>query len=372
MILPGLFAGYLTLFLAGFGVTLLLKRGQRRLNVLEHCCLAWLFGTGVVSLLLWLCGSFVSGAILQAVVVVACVTLGLLGWKAKQRGAAKFYFPRPASAVEWLIASLIAIEIATFFFVSFKHTLGWDGLLNWEIKARYAFMNGGVIPPEYYSSSARAFSHPEYPLGIPFTELWLYMWMGQPNQFWVKAIFPTFYATGSILLALLGARITGRRWSGLLVAVLLPFVPLLTAGPGGVIVAYPDFPFAVIYMAALGYLLYSLGKTDHSLSIYAGCMTLLPWFKREGLVLWVVLAALGLVVNIPRTKWRSFVFLIPGAVLVMSWHFYLMLRHTVPQSDFMRLSLRTLYENKDRILPILRASVSEAGQLGNWRIFWHV
>src|SRR5207248_9608042 len=87
----------------------------------------------------------------------------------------------------------VFLEIAIVFYLSFVHTLGWDGLLNWEIKAHYAFANGGVIPATYFSDSGRAFSHPEYPLAIPFTELWLYLWLGEADQLWAKTIFPIFY-----------------------------------------------------------------------------------------------------------------------------------------------------------------------------------
>jgi len=129
--------------------------------------------------------------------------------------------PMPRNLIEWLLTSLLLVEITVFFYVSFKHTLGWDGLLNWEIKARYAFLNGGVIPGSYYSNPGRAFSHPEYPLAIPFTELWLYLWMGEPHQFWVKTIFPLFYAAGALLLALFVTRLSTKRWPGLIVATLL-------------------------------------------------------------------------------------------------------------------------------------------------------
>src|SRR5438128_1407729 len=61
MILAGLLLGYCTLLCGGFGITVLLMRGASRLNLVECSCLAWLFGIGLVSLLLWLLGMFCSG-----------------------------------------------------------------------------------------------------------------------------------------------------------------------------------------------------------------------------------------------------------------------------------------------------------------------
>src|SRR5438132_6010233 len=240
MIFLGLLAGYFTLFMGGFGVAVLIISRSPRINIIECACLAWLFGVGVVSISLWLGGTLVQGAALQLVVSLVCLALALTGWRMKKNKGLKFALPLPSSSAEWLLTALLLLELLAVFFVSLKHTLGWDGLFNWEIKARYAFLNGGVIPSSYYSSSGRAFSHPEYPLGIPFTELWLYLWMGEPHQFWVKIIFPLFYAACAPLLALFTARLSGKRWVGLLIASLLPFVPSITASPGGIIVGYID------------------------------------------------------------------------------------------------------------------------------------
>ncbi len=183
MIILGLVAGYFTLFAAGVGVALLIMRGSRRINPIECACLAWLFGVGVVSLLLWLGGMFASGIVLQRSVTAACVTLVVLGWRAKQRNQLHFSLPRPSSSVERVLAGLLLVELVTISFVSLKHTVGWDGLLNWEIKARYAFLNSGVLPGSYYLSPGRAFSHPEYPLALPLPSYgFISGWVNRTNS----------------------------------------------------------------------------------------------------------------------------------------------------------------------------------------------
>ena len=372
MILLQLAAAYLTLFAAGMGVTLLLLRSLSRLNLLECGCLAWLFGVGVVSLLLWIGGTLVSGVILQAIVTVACLALGVTGWRAKQRAGVIFELPRPSGITQWLLTIFVLLEIATIFFVSAKHTLGWDGLLNWEIKARYAFVNGGVLPVEYYSSAGRSFSHPEYPLGIPLTELWLYMWIGEAHQFWIKTIFPFFYAAGACLLALIATRISGRCWVGLLIAALFPFIPYFTSGPGGVIVGYVDFPVSIVYLTGLGYLLYSLStRIEYPFYIYASCLALLPWLKQEGAILWCVLVALGLVVSWQQKKVRLFaVSILPGLFVIISWRLYLKLMDAVPPTDFSPLSVHALLNSAHRVGPICRTLFAEIESTNHWGSFW--
>ena len=117
MTLLGLSAGYLTIFIAGFGVTLLVFAKAGRLNLVECSCLSWLLGSGAVSLLIWLCGTFCSGLLLQMAVTIACLALGISGWRIKQKLGSKFALPLPTNVIEWLLTSLLLVEIILFFYV---------------------------------------------------------------------------------------------------------------------------------------------------------------------------------------------------------------------------------------------------------------
>lgn len=372
MIFLELIAGYFTLLVAGAGVALLIMSRAARINLIELACLAWLFGVGVISLSLWVGGMLFSGIVLQMLVIVMCIALGLLGWRAKQNGRLQFFVPRPTDWLEWILAAFLLVELVTILFVSLKHTLGWDGLLNWEIKARYAFLNSGVLPISYYSSSGRAFSHPEYPLAIPFTELWLYLWIGAPHQFWIKTIFPVFYITGALLIALFVTRLTGKSWLGLLVAVLVPFVPFVTASPGGVIVGYVDIPLSVFYVAALGYLLCSCQSDEPFLwTLYAATLALIPWAKTEGLILWALLVLLGLVVALRHRRIKHWLIsILPGMFLILSWRLFLQLHHAARPADFLSPSVQLLTQNMGRVGPIARIAFEEISEMTHWSIFW--
>ena len=372
MMLLGLAGAYFTLLVGGAGVSLLILRASTRLNLIESACLAWLFGVGVVSLLLWLGGTFTSGLALQCLVAALCLVLGIVGWRTKQWRHAHFSLPRPKSTVEWILATALLLELLIIFVVCLKHTLGWDGLFNWELKARYAFLNFGVLPESYWSSAGRAFSHPEYPLGIPFTELWLYIWMGAPHQFWVKTIFPLFYIAGAFLIALFITRLTGKRWLGLFIALLLPFVPFVTASPGGVIVGYADIPLSVYYVIALGYLLCSLERNlPSSFTAYAASLTLIPWIKSEGVILWSLLALIGLIVALRQKRIRTAILsILPGLFLIIGWRFYLKVMHAVMASDFFQPTLHLLSHNVSRLGTIGGKAFAEISETSHWSIFW--
>ena len=372
MTLLGLAGAYFTLFVGGAGVALLILRASPRLNLIECACLAWLFGVGVVSLLSWLGGTLTSGIVLQCLVALFCLALGISGWRLTKRREVHFSLPRPNSRLEWILAAALLLELLIIFVVCLKHTLGWDGLFNWELKARYAFLNSGILPQSYYSSPGRAFSHPEYPLAIPFTELWLYLWMGEPNQFWIKTIFPLFYSAGALLVPLLITRLTGKRWLGLLIALLLPFVPFVTASPGGVIVGYADIPLSIYYVTALGYLLCALEcNLPFSFTAYAASLTLIPWIKSEGIILWLLLALIGLGVGLYQHRIRSAILsILPGLLLTISWRCYLKATHSVLPSDFFPPTFHLLSHNLNRLGTIGGKAFVEITDTSNWSIFW--
>ncbi len=366
----GLVGAFATLFAAGYGLLGLLIRNSIRLNPAEQIGFSWLFGTGTISLLLWIFGFVAHGALLQGLVSVVCLLFGIVGWRLKipwqSRGRLR--------AIDGFLVAIIALEVAIIFCLSFVHTLGWDGLLNWEIKARYAFANGGVLPASYFSDAGRAFSHPEYPLAIPFNELWLYLWVGESNQFYAKTIFPMFYLVTTFLLAGFAARLSRKTWVGLLVAALLFFVPQLTVEVGCASGGYADFPLSVFYLAAVGCLFCAAERGNSGFfRLYAACLALLPWVKRDGLILWAVAAACGVLV-ILRTKKSaaSFLIFIPGLLIICAWRFYLNAMHALQAADFLPFNLETVRTHLDRAQPLFSALLAEFGDLSTWSFFWFI
>jgi len=366
----GLLGAFGTLFAAGYGLLALLVRRSVRLSLAEQIAFSWLFGTGAVSLLLWLFGFFADRLLLVGLVSVVCVSLGMVGWKLKTpsqiRSKSRWF--------EVVLIAVISIEIAIVFYLSFAHTLGWDGLLNWEIKARYAFANGGVLPAAYLNDAGRAFSHPEYPLAIPFTELWLYFWLGESNQFFAKTIFPTFYLAGTFLLAAFAARLSRRIWLGLLMAALMFFVPQITSEVGCARSGYADFPLSVFYLAAIGcFFCASEQGNDAFFRLYAACLALLPWIKRDGLILWIVAAASGVFVILrTRKSPSSFLAFLPGIIIICAWRLYLNATHALQAADFLPFNLETFRTHLDRALPLLSALAAEFYNLPTWSLFWFI
>jgi hypothetical protein len=371
MILAGLFGAYLTLFCGGIGIALLLMRCSPRINVVECICLGWIFGIGNVSLLLWILGLFCSGTTLIFLVSAECLALAVAGAVVVSRSGSRFFMPWPRTIAEGILSILVAFQILIVFWISFHATLGWDGLLLWEAKARFAFLSHNVLPAHYYASG-RSLTHPDYPLGIPLSELWFYAWMGEAHQFWIKPIFATFYAAGMGQLAILSARLTGRRWIGYVAAFLFFFVPREIFGNGSVTTGYADVPLSIVYLIAAGYLLLSLRKDEHrNFAIYAAALALLPWLKREGIILWLILAIAGVAIIFVR-KMRLFwlTTLLPGALVIFGWALFLHFVHTDAPRDFAPFNGTALAQNAGRLISSWQLLFQEIGNVEPWGIFW--
>ncbi len=358
-------------FAAGIGITDLLIGRNSGYSKLERWSLAWLFGTGAVSLMLWLAGFVVSGDVrLRIVVVLASSTVAYLGGKTARQRTPQIRGTR--TIIDRTLFAIVLCEIVAVFVMSSRHGLGWDGLLNWEIKARYVFLNGGVMPAAYFGSVSRAFSHPEYPLFIPLTETWLYLWLGEANQFWAMTLFPVFYAAGAFLLAAITTRVSGSQRAGGLAAALLFFVPYLHTGGGRVISGYADFPLSICYLATVGYL--ASAARDNSAAafrLFVASTALLPWMKREGLILCVTAAACAVILFWRRRPMRQWLFgFAPALVIAAAWRLYLYTMHVRPPLDFVSISFTSIAASSNRIGPIAAMTFRELASVSHWSVFW--
>jgi hypothetical protein len=365
----GLVAALMTIGMSGFGATALLVR--HRLTIWENFALAWLFGTAAVSLSLWIGGFFLRGIALQAGVTVVCIMLGLIGFRRWQRSSPVHRID--STRAETVFIALFVIEFILMFWISFQRTLGWDGLLIWEIKARYAFLNGGVLPVSFFSDVSRSFSHPHYPLLLPLTETWFYLWIGNCDQFWIKLIFPFWLGAAMSILLVAARELSGSRLVGWMIALLFPLIPCVHDRPGGFLVGYADAPLGAIYLAAVFYLLrFIRNRSCDAMALFIALAVTLLWVKVEGVVLWSTISVCGAAAILQKQKgWivagLSF---LPGLCLIAVWKIFLSGVHVLPPQDFVSPSLQVLLRNIDRTRGILHGLFSQVIGWREWDIFW--
>ncbi|MGH8094983.1 MAG: hypothetical protein ACREIF_16170 [Chthoniobacterales bacterium] len=362
-LLISLITAFALVVAAGAGVVALLAPEPLRLG--ERLALSWLTGSMVVSVGLWLGSLVCHGLVLQGFGTLLCLGLGAVAFIRRRswRGGR-------LTRTELVLWALLFLEFAAVFYGAFKHTLGWDGLLNWEIKARIAYENGGALPAAYLSNSQLSFSHQEYPLGIPNLELWCYFWMGEANQFYIKAIFPMFYAAGVTMLASLVGRLCQNRLLGLSSALLVLFVPQFVVNPGAAITGYVDFPLGIFYLGAIGFLL--LADRDESwFWLAAFFLTFLPWLKREGIVMWATGGACALLFRRRRSLGKAILGASGGLLLFTCWQAYLLAHHVSTASDFTGAEAESLWKRFDRFGPLLNTLWHNLLDIQSWSLLWY-
>jgi hypothetical protein len=133
-----------------------------------------------------------------------------------------------------------------------------------------------------------------------------------------------------------------------------------------------DIPLSVYYVTALGYLLCSLeGSVPYSFTIYVAILTLIPWIKLEGVILWSVLAMIGLALGLYQRLFRvAILSILPGLIVIISWRLYLWAMHAVTPSDFAQPTLQLLSVNLSRLGAIIGTSFAEISATSHWSIFW--
>jgi hypothetical protein len=370
MMIAALFAALAVLFLSGYGVVRWLLRDAGRLWWPEIAGLAWLAGSGLVSVLLALGGMVARGPMLVALVAVVALAICASLWRGARDAERPGWFPSGTRPWEVALTLLLVLPIGMLAWQAMRETLHWDGLLVWEIKARLAFQNGGALPLSYYSDSAmHGWSHPGYPLYLPMLELWLYLWMGEASQFWVKALFPFFYLAAVSVLWSAGLRLTGRVWIGAVAAWLLLLVPRAIGARAGLLQGYADLPLAMLYLAAVAALLVCAGGDRAWLRVAAGMSALLPWVKQEGLVLWACFALVA--AWLWRREWYvALAIALPGLATILAWHGFLAAVSLTPPDTFLPMTIETLQANLPRVPALLRRLGEELMAIRRWSLLW--
>ncbi len=361
--------GLLILLAGGLGVALLIIPRDRAPAVSEVLSLSLLCGAGLISISSFLLGFLLAGRWLQAAVTVISIGFLVAGLTVTR---VRPGWPLPADTISALLAIIIIVQAAVVIWLSYHFTLGWDGLLNWEIKARIAYLNNGVIDSAYLRDTTRAFSHPNYPLLIPLAEAWFYGWIGRPDQQIIKLLFPLYYLAAMGLL-FAGSKLLGARsWIQLIPGLLVATVPIAVFHEGSSTSGYADFPLGVYYLAAVVYLLAywqeGKGRTLLTVGILA---SLLPWTKAEGTVLWTVvmsLASARAFHNRHYVRWIQA--LLPGLVLMAGWNLRRHLAGVIVPRDYYPVGISSIWENRWRVPVIANVAGSQLIEWRYWGVWW--
>lgn len=115
-------------------------------------------------------------------------------------GSARLDTDPGARWIAWLAAAVTLVVVAT----STTDWLTWDGWAIWSLRARVLFHDGAIPPSLYAKPGPLDFAHPEYPLGVPLVDWWLFRHAGRPDP-----------ALASFAGSLWFGCVVGLLWAGL-------------------------------------------------------------------------------------------------------------------------------------------------------------
>lgn len=95
-----------------------------------------------------------------------------------------------------LIGGISFEVLITFFRALLKPLESFDSIAMYAMRSKIIFTSG-MIPANFFSEIVPKLPNPDYPLLVPLAEVWVYNFLGNLNDLFVKALFPLF------LLALL-------------------------------------------------------------------------------------------------------------------------------------------------------------------------
>jgi uncharacterized membrane protein len=352
--------------------------GHTKLYWFERWALAFLIGTAALSGLWLACGPFYG--VIQPVWLLSLLSVVIMVYVARSRvrrwRSAVDVRPQKArvrpAPLDAVLSVALAAQFVALFLASLRTPLGWDGLFNFEIKARLIFENdpSGRFPWAYLSDASRVWSHPQYPLMVPFAEFWIYSWLGRVDQGAVKILFPLFYFSLIGLVCGAARRMATARVS-LLTGVAMGLLPPLTLLPGAAS-GYADVPLAAALVGSVCFALLALQTRNAEAWVVAGVLSAIAtWTKSEGVLLAGCVAAAAFAAlktgSDPVRSMRPLVWMPLAAALP-----WLLVQHRygMPLADFMPVSTGAVLVSVTRLQGVADIFARELLRPGHWGAIW--
>ena len=315
--------------------------------------LSWAFAVGVGLLESFVPLSFLAGVRPGGIPFAILAAVGAaVGWKFRITADSEAHVSAPTSSPASRVAlGIVVVGVALYALRALTEPM-WsnDFVAIWGLKGKAIFLSGAMPEPPGFPG----FSHPEYPLGLPF----LYAGVAFLTRAWddhaMALLFPLFQiATLCVATGWLRRRGATPVVALLAAAIVASFEPLYSAFLTGL----AEVPLA------FGALLFGTALADAFDPAEAGALrrlalaaAIVAATKNEGLFLAAAGCALGLALG-GRRRWKIAAAALPTALLVHLLH--RLWRGNLPLRDF-DFGLFSL----ERLRESLAAAAAVVGPLG--------
>ncbi len=333
-------------------------------------------GTGLIYtqmfIVSWL-GYALSFSGLLIILSADVVLLLVFGLKKAKLIAAKLRateYPR-LNLTETILLTVILANLLLIFIDALSLPMNsWDAIAIWSFKAKILYREP-IRYSAYFSDPTKSYSHPDYPLLVPFIQSYIYRFLGSVDDRLARIIFPCFFLF--LLLSVYSAVTnSASRKYGLFFTALLATAPCVVSDSSS---GYVDVALAFYYfsMAAYLYLWMKKGSTEY-IVLSALFSALAVCTKNEGMGLFLVGSAVIVlfnIVNLKKDNLKQLACYLATALAVMSPWLIFRRQITVIQEDyFSRLSLPIILHNAERIRVILTSFIREFINVNTWNVLW--
>ncbi len=368
--------------LMGFNIIIFFEK-QNLLGFFGNAGLSYLFGIAAVTIemfILWLLKIKLS----FLVIMLPWCMLAICNFRSYKDYfkaiSGKLRIPLRLNKAEVLLIALIIFTIFyTFFRAMLKPVEDYDDVAIWSLKGKILFISQ-LLPQEFFYTIKTKFhgTHIDYPLLLPFSEVWFYTFMNNFNDYLVKVLFPmNFFAFLLVYYALLkqaiGSRALSLAFTFMLISVGI-FNKYATVG-------YADMQMAIYSSVAFMSFYILTRKRNFSyfiISILSSAFAL--WTKNEGavcLVATMILTFIFLFKEIKQNKSfsnHSLGMIIALAVLSLVFMFWLTFKQRLGlQNDIMNAGNFKVFNVRvltGKLLPILYAYQEIIFGIKYWNFIW--
>lgn len=233
-----------------------------------------------------------------------------------------------------LAAALYRFTHYLLFFLSRSPHGSWDAKFFWSLKAKFLFRAPEVWKDMF--SPVLAWAHPDYPLFLPASTAWGWLWTGKEILIWPNVVAYVFaFAVLLLLIWHLGSE--GPLWNGFAAAAFLSMTQIYRLWSFSLMA---DIPLCFFIAAACSFLLLGLRRNSCGLLFLAGFFAgSAAWCKNEGLffIVWISFVFAGILLTDARwerdRKIKALLRFFAGLALPLSCVLYLKI-FLVPPSEF--------------------------------------
>lgn len=356
------------IFLIGYFISLLLLKEEKNQFFL------WFgLGTGFISLQLfiisWLGFKF---NLYNLFLPWFCFIL-IVGWT-KRKILFASEKPNRARKWKWIEIILMLMILLSVGLVGFNALFlpmhEWDAIAIWGYKAKVLFQEP-IKNSGYFLDLSKSYSHLNYPLLLPFTEVWFYSILGRVDDRLVKIIFPLLFISLSGLLYHAQRRFFSRCHCLLFTAMFVSLPTILSRAH----LADADLALAFFYSVGAIYLyLWIRNPSQDYIIISSFFSAFASLTKNEGLGLLLInIFVLIVFIFFNRNKQRLKQLALSFLIVILVSSPWLIFSAKIPKTHenyLAQLTTGNILANLNRIPIIAGGFLRTILDPGHWNILW--